>query len=248
MISMIVLYIKIFRVLHGQMSKLLVWLTEVKLNNGRRTSQTIDFDLLTGTGNETCGVRGPVSTASSTSNFHQQTARCSTIGSMNNINYIHHHHARIANTYPNVRTIKSVSTIDTNKFRLSQQQDLLVTNEPTTTTTAATTVRNTKNKFRRAAHAIVGWDVRVNQLELIKVHLKNTEKILKRVRIKNFSIRLLGLQQRMQIIIHCVVHVIQHIDVLYRRLTRFFNDKLVLHVGNNSRKCVLPNNVELHVH
>jgi len=155
MIGMIVLYIKIFRVLHGQMSKLLVWLTEVKLNNGRRTSQTIVFDPLTGTGNETGGGRGPVSTASSTSNFHQQTARCSTIGSMNNINYIHHHHARIANTYPNVRTIKSVSTIDTNKFRLSQQQDLLVTNEPTTTTTAATTVRNTKNKFRRAAHAIV---------------------------------------------------------------------------------------------
>jgi hypothetical protein len=149
MIGMIVLYIKIFRVLHGQMSKLLVWLTEVKLNNGRRTSQTIVFDPLTGTGNETGGGRGPVSTASSTSNFHQQTARCSTIGSINNINYIHHHHTRIANNYPNVRTIKSVPAIDTNKFRLTQQQqhDLLSsTTEPP---------RSTKNKFRRAAHAIV---------------------------------------------------------------------------------------------
>jgi hypothetical protein len=148
MIGMIVLYIKIFRVLHGQMSKLLVWLTEVKLNNGRRTSQTIVFDPLTGTGNETGGGRGPVSTASSTSNFHQQTARCSTIGSINNTNYIHHHHTRIANTYPNIRTIKSVPAIDTSKYRLTQQQqDILTQNiEP---------VRNTKNKFRRAAHAIV---------------------------------------------------------------------------------------------
>ncbi len=145
MIGMIVLYIKIFRVLHGQMSKLLVWLTEVKLNNGRRTSQTIVFDPLTG--NETGGGRGPVSTASSTSNFHQQTARCSTIGSINNINYIHHHHTRIANNYPNVRTIKSVPAIDTNKFRLTQQHDILSsTTQPP---------RSTKNKFRRAAHAIV---------------------------------------------------------------------------------------------
>lgn len=148
MIGMIVLYIKIFRVLHGQMSKLLVWLTEVKLNNGRRTSQTIVFDPLTGTGNETGAGRGPVSTASSTSNFHQQTARCSTIGSMNNINYIHHHHhARIANNYPNIRTIKTIPTIDTNKFRLPQQHDLLPA--------AAEPNRGSKNKFRRAAHAIV---------------------------------------------------------------------------------------------
>lgn len=147
MIGMIVLYIKIFRVLHGQMSKLLVWLTEVKLNNGRRTSQTIVFDPLTGTGNETGGGRGPGSTASSTSNFHQQTARCSTIGSINNINYIHQHHTRIANNYPNVRSIKSVPAIDTNKFRLPQQLDLLPSGMETN--------RSTKKKFRRAAHAIV---------------------------------------------------------------------------------------------
>ena len=150
MISMIVLYIKIFHVLHGQMSKLLVWLTEVKLNNGRRMSQTIVFDPLTGTGNETGGGRGPVSTASSTSNFHQQTARCSTIGSINNVNYIHHHHhSRITNNYPNIRAMKSLSTIDTNKYRLpqQQQQENLPTNSPPSMTT--------KHKFRRAVHAIV---------------------------------------------------------------------------------------------
>jgi hypothetical protein len=153
MIGMIVLYIKIFRVLHGQMSKLLVWLTEVKLNNGRRTSQTIVFDPLTGTANETGGGRGPVSTASSTSNFHQQTARCSTIGSINNVNYIHHHHARIANNYTNIRTIKGLPTMDTNKYRLTQQpqqqqqHDILPINSEVP--------RSTKNKFRRVAHAIV---------------------------------------------------------------------------------------------
>ncbi|CAF1051129.1 unnamed protein product [Rotaria sp. Silwood1] len=150
MIGMIVLYIKIFRVLHGQMSKLLVWLTEVKLNNGRRTSQTIVFDPLTGTGNETGGGRGPVSTASSTSNFHQQTARCSTIGSINNINYIHHHHPRITNNYTTIRSIKNLSTMETNKYRLPQQQqqhDILQMN--------SNTPSSTKNKFRRAVHAIV---------------------------------------------------------------------------------------------
>jgi hypothetical protein len=154
MIGMIVLYIKIFRVLHGQMSKLLVWLTEVKLNNGRRTSQTIVFDPLTGTGNETGGGRGAVSTASSTSNFHQQTARCSTIGSINNINYIHHHHARIANSYPNVRSIKSVPAIDTNKYRLTQQQQQQQQQQDILPPTVQPP-KTTKNKFRRAAHAIV---------------------------------------------------------------------------------------------
>jgi hypothetical protein len=154
MIGMIVLYIKIFHVLHGQMSKLLVWLTEVKLNNGRRTSQTIVFDPLTGTGNETGGGRGPVSTASSTSNFHQQTARCSTIGSINNVNYIHHHHhPRLTNTYSNLRSIKSLPSMDTTKYRLTQQQqqlqqEILPNNTPQPP-------RTTKHKFRRAVHAIV---------------------------------------------------------------------------------------------
>lgn len=153
MIGMIVLYIKIFRVLHGQMSKLLVWLTEVKVNNGRRTSQTIVFDPLTGTGNDTGGGgRGPVSTASSTSNFHQQTARCSTIGSINNISYIHHHHPRITNNYAAMRSIKNVQTMETNKYRLAQQQQQqqqeLFDNDPELPA-------NTTHKFRRAVHAIV---------------------------------------------------------------------------------------------
>lgn len=148
MIGMIVLYIKIFRVLHGQMSKLLIWLTEVKVNNGRRTSQSIVFDPLTGTANENgmAGGRGPVSTASSNSNYHQQTARCSTIGSINNVNYIHHHHhSRLNNTYNNIRTIKSLPTIETTTFRLTQ--------EPVIEQTVSS--NNTKQKFRRAVHAIV---------------------------------------------------------------------------------------------
>jgi len=150
MIGMIVLYIKIFRVLHGQMSKLLVWLTEVKLNNGRRTSQATVLDPLMGIGNETGVIRGPVSAVSSTSNFHQQAARCSVLGSINNVNYIHHHHhSRIANNYPNLRTMKSVPTVDTNKYRLipQQQQGVLSTNPEVS--------MNTKRKFRRAVHAIV---------------------------------------------------------------------------------------------
>ncbi|CAF2005516.1 unnamed protein product [Rotaria magnacalcarata] len=153
MIGMIVLYIKIFRVLHGQMSKLLVWLTEVKLNNGRRTSQTIVFDPLTGTGNETGGGRGPVSTASSTSNFHQQTARCTTIGSMNNINYIHHHHhPRMTTNYATMRTIKNVAAMETNKYRLTQQQHQ---QQQELLQTAHELPTSTKHKFRRAVHAIV---------------------------------------------------------------------------------------------
>lgn len=151
---MIVLYIKIFRVLHGQMSKLLIWLTEVKLNNGRRTSQSIVFDPMTLTGNENGGGRGPVSTASSTSNFHQQTARCSTIGSINNINFIHHHHhPRITHTFSNIRTIKSLPTLETSKFRLVQQQPPPQQQEPAPV--EAETTNNTKQKFRRAVHAIV---------------------------------------------------------------------------------------------
>ena len=159
MIGMIVLYIKIFRVLHGQMSKLLVWLTEVKLNNGRRTSQTIVFDRLTGTGNETGGGHGPVSTASSTSNFHQQTARCSAIGGINNINYIHrhhhHHHPRITNSYTTIRTINSVPTVETKKFRLTQQRQQILT-------TNSDVPKNTNHKLRRAVHAII-WLGRTRQ-------------------------------------------------------------------------------------
>jgi hypothetical protein len=146
---MIVLYIKIFRVLYGQMSKLLVWLTEVKLNNGRRSSQATVFNPLTSTGNETGAARGPASTVSTTSNFLQQTARCSALGSINNVNYIHHHHSRIPNNYPNLRAMKSLSTVDTNKYRLipQPQQEVLSTNPEVST--------NTKHKFRRAVHAIV---------------------------------------------------------------------------------------------
>ncbi|CAF0784445.1 unnamed protein product [Adineta steineri] len=171
MIGMIVLYIKIFRVLHGQMSKLLVWLTEVKLNNGRRTSQTTVFDPLTGTCNDTGGGgggggggRGPTSIASSTSNFHQQSIRCPALGNINNGNYIHQHHlhhTRKTNNYSNIRTVKSLPPVDTNKYRLTpsptlsppsqqrqQQQQATVPTNPTVSL-------DTKQKFRRAVHAIV---------------------------------------------------------------------------------------------
>lgn len=137
MIGMIVLYIKIFRVLHGQMSKLLVWLTEVKMSNGRRTSTSIVFDHLTGTAaNDNGPGRGPASTGSNTSNFHQQTARCSIVGSINNINYIHHH--RLVNAYNNnIRTMKTIpSSIEQNY----QSEEISM---------------STKQKFRRAVHAIV---------------------------------------------------------------------------------------------
>ena len=151
MIGMIVLYIKIFRVLHGQMSKLLVWLTEIKTTNGRRTSQTIVFDPLTTTGNENGAGRGAASTASSTSNFHQQTARCSIVGSINNINYLHHH--RLMNTYSGMRNMKNLPPqLDPSKYRLTQTQD----NPPATPDALASPASTTTtHKFRRAVHAIV---------------------------------------------------------------------------------------------
>ncbi|CAF1259361.1 unnamed protein product [Adineta ricciae] len=165
MIGMIVLYIKIFRVLHGQMSKLLIWLTEVKRNSGDRTSQTTVFDPLTGMCNEGTGVgRGPVSTASSTSNFHQQNTRYSAHSSINTNNYIHHH-ARLANNYAMNRTLKSLPHIETSKYRLTSTSTIPPSSptpvqptpqpqlEPLTST--STVPLNTKHKFRRAVHAIV---------------------------------------------------------------------------------------------
>lgn len=163
MIGMIVLYIKIFRVLHGQMSKLLVWLTELKLNNGRRSSQTAVFDPLTGTGNEAGVARGPVSTITSTSNYHQQIARCSALGSINNVNYLHHHHSRVGNTYSNLRTMKSLPAIDTNKYRLISTPPPPPAQQQTTVSTTPAVPMDTRQKFRRAVHAIV-WLGRTREI------------------------------------------------------------------------------------
>jgi hypothetical protein len=141
MIGMIVLYIKIFRVLYGQMSKLLVWLTEVKSNDGRCGSQNFVFDSVTTNGNDNGTVRAAASTASSTSTFHQQTGRCSTIGSLNNVTYIHHPHSRLNHSYGHSRTTN-------NTCHSPLHRDLIVSSQPMPTD-------ETKQRFRRVVHAIV---------------------------------------------------------------------------------------------
>ncbi|CAF1493963.1 unnamed protein product, partial [Didymodactylos carnosus] len=135
MIGMIVLYVKIFRVLHGQMSRLSVWLTEVDSNNGydkgslHALSPTRD------------------STPSLTSTYHQRS-----IGSCNNINFVNSTNI-ICASFTNLRSPNNSNT-KRGKYRISRQDSAPIQTLPLTNPPPTLSVEKS-HKFRRAVHAIV---------------------------------------------------------------------------------------------
>ncbi|CAF0833821.1 unnamed protein product [Didymodactylos carnosus] len=136
MIGMIVLYVKIFRVLHGQMNRLSLWLTETDSNN--------EYDQ--GSLHALSTTRD--STPSLTSAYHQRS-----IGSCNGNYFINSKNVTCA-SFTNLRSPNNNNT-NRGTYRVTRQSSVPLQSLALTEPRETTAVVEGPHKFKRAVHAIV---------------------------------------------------------------------------------------------